>query len=133
MGFFVLVVLGFNAIQDRLLEDDLYNRLDNMANQVALAVSQAYESGRTLNEIDEDTPVVRVFLDLPPTIAGYQYVVKYEEGKIIASTRGKESEADLLGIQREVTINGKITGSSVRKPSISYYKSEKRIVLENVR
>jgi hypothetical protein len=130
--FFVLVVLTFTNIQTELLEDDVNNRLTNLANQVALGIVQAYETGRLLEETNPQEPIVRLYLDLPTTVSGYSYVVRPSDGKIVAASKGQLVEVDLLGLERDFDIEGKVVGSSTRKTAVSYYKSQKLFVLENI-
>lgn len=131
--FFILVVVSFNSVQTVMIKDDITNRLENMSNQVALAISQAILAGEKVEEMDPEQPVVQIRLDLPQSLAGYQYVVKYEDGNILARAKGEEASSDLLDIEKNLTIEGKITGSAVRKPTISYYRTKKLIILENAR
>ena len=130
--FFVFVIFMFTSIQDQLLADDLNNRLTNLAGQVALRITQAYETGGLIDEIDPSVPVVRLYMDVPSTISGYSYVVRYSDDSIIASSHGQTQEAGLLGMSRDFAIEGKIIGSNQRRPAITYYKSQNRMVLENV-
>ena len=130
--FFVFVVYMFTSVQDQLLKDDVNNRLINLSNQVALKIAQAYETGRLLDEISPDEPVVRLYLDLPSTVSGYSYVVRFDEDNILAATHGQIAQAPLLGLERDFSIEGKLVGSDTRKPAVTYYKSQNRLVLENV-
>jgi hypothetical protein len=130
--FFVLVVLTFSSIQTELLKDDVNNRLTNLANQVSLKIIQAYETGRLLDEADPSKPVARLYLDLPATVSGYNYVVRPVDGKILASSKAQSVEVGLLGLDRDINIQGKLVGSLTRKPAVSYYKSQNLVILENL-
>lgn len=130
--FFVFVVYMFTSIQEQLLDDDIKNRLTNLSDQVALKIAQAYQTGRSLEEIRPDEPVVRLYLDLPSTVSGYSYLVRYDGSEVIASSHGQIASAPLLGLERDLAIEGKLVGSKTRKPSVTYYKSQNRLILENV-
>ena len=130
--FFVMVVITFNSIQAEMLKDDMNNRLTNLANQVALRVVKAYEAGRILEELSPDEPVARLYLDLPTSIAGYPYVIRASDGKITAASKIQSVEVELLGLERDFSLEGKIVGSITRKPAVSYYKSRNLVILENI-
>ena len=133
LAFFILVVMSFNTIQEELINDDMQNRLTNLATQTALAISQAYNTGSSLSEISADEPVTTIRMDIPQSLAGHQYVISLTNGLITASSKGIAVQVGLLGLDKQVNITGKIVGSAIRKPAVSYYKSQNLIVLENAR